>query len=89
MKKFSISTLPKVAKSLERIAPVVAKKIRDKIRDLAEDPRPQGSLKMKGEENAYRFRVADYRVIYEIHDMEVRILVINVGHRREVYKNRG
>ncbi len=41
---------------------------------------------MSGEENAYRVRVGDYRIIYEIHDAVLIVVVVRVGHRREVYR---
>lgn len=55
---------------------------------LETDPRPPGVEKMKGEENAYRIRVGDYRIVYEIHDTVLLVVVFTVGHRREVYRKR-
>jgi mRNA interferase RelE/StbE len=42
--------------------------------------------KLKGEENAYRLRVGDYRALYEVHDTRLLVLVVKIGHRREVYR---
>jgi len=53
---------------------------------LADEPRPHGVEKMSGEKNAYRVRVGDYRIIYEIHDAVLIVVVVRVGHRREVYR---
>lgn len=53
---------------------------------LAIDPRPAGVKKLKGEENVYRIRIRDYRIVYEIQDSELIVLVIKIGHRREVYQ---
>ena len=55
------------------------------LRKLEENPRPPGIQKLK-EEDAYRLRVGDYRVIYEIHDKVLLVLVVSVGHCREVYR---
>ena len=55
------------------------------IAGLAENPRPSGCLKLKGEE-AYRIRVGNYRIIYEINDNKIIVTVITVGHRKDVYK---
>jgi mRNA-degrading endonuclease RelE of RelBE toxin-antitoxin system len=52
------------------------------------DPRPAGAEKMKGEENAWRVRVGDYRIIYEIHDAVLLVMVFAVGNRKEVYRKR-
>jgi mRNA interferase RelE/StbE len=54
---------------------------------LADNPRPRGCKKLKGEQNAYRIRIGDYRVIYEVYDDVLVVLVIRVAHRREVYKD--
>lgn len=48
--------------------------------------RPHGVEKMSGEENAHRVRVGDSRIIYEIHDTVLIVVVVRVGHRREVYR---
>jgi mRNA interferase RelE/StbE len=53
---------------------------------LKDDPRPPGSEKLKGSEDAYRIRVGDYRILYEVRDKELLVYIIEAGHRREVYK---
>ena len=62
-------------------------RIQTKIDDLAIEPRPKGVKKLKGEENSYRIRVGDYRVIYDIFDDVLLVSVVEVGHRSEVYKD--
>ncbi len=57
------------------------------IRALAADPRPQGCKKLTGAE-LYRLRVGNYRILYEIDDDQLFILVIRAGHRRDVYRQR-
>ncbi|MCP2727465.1 type II toxin-antitoxin system RelE family toxin [Limnofasciculus baicalensis] len=54
---------------------------------LAQKPRPDGVTKMKGEDNTYRLRVKNYRIVYEILDEQLIVLIVKVGHRREVYRN--
>jgi mRNA interferase RelE/StbE len=53
---------------------------------LAADPRPSGCKKLAGNTDYYRIRVGDYRVLYEVSDRDVLVLVIKIGHRREVYR---
>lgn len=60
--------------------------INDAIDALADNPRPQGYRKLK-DRDAYRIRVGNYRVIYEINDKNVTVLVIRIRHRREVYRD--
>lgn len=56
------------------------------IRGLAETPRPSGCVKLSGEENVYRIRVGDYRIVYQIKDEQLIVLVVAIGHRREIYR---
>ena len=65
----------------KKIIPV----IKAAIADLADNPRPYGYKKHKGED-AYRIRVGDYRVIYEINDDKIIVTVVMVGHRKDIYK---
>lgn len=61
------------------------KRIIGAVRKLRSTPRPVGCKKLKGS-NEYRIRVGDYRVIYEIQDDVLIVLLVKVGHRREVYR---
>ena len=61
-------------------------KIIPAIEALADDPRPAGCRKLVGSEYSYRIRVGDYRVIYEIQDLELVVLIVRVRHRRDVYR---
>jgi mRNA interferase RelE/StbE len=53
---------------------------------LAGNPRPPTCKALAGMENTYRIRVSDHRVIYKIQDQRLLVLVIQIGHRREVYR---
>ena len=64
------------------------KRIDTRIRVLSENPRPSGIKKLAGDENLYRLRVGDYRIIYQIQDKALLVLVIKISHRREVYRKR-
>ncbi|MBR8839374.1 MAG: type II toxin-antitoxin system RelE/ParE family toxin [Stigonema ocellatum SAG 48.90 = DSM 106950] len=78
----------KSAKKQFRKLPLdVQERIQTKINDLAVEPRPNGVKKLKGEENSYRIRVDDYRVVYEIEDDVLIVTVVRVKHRSEVYKD--
>ena len=78
--------LPKsVQKELDRLPDDVVEQIMARLAALETNPRPADVKKLKGR-NAWRIRVGDYRVIYEIHDRVLQILVITVGHRREIYR---
>jgi len=81
-----IKITKKAQKEFKKIPNIYQKKISKAINELAETPMPSSVKKMRGAANRYRIRVADYRVIYDIDDGEMVILVIKVGHRQQVYK---
>ncbi|OYD95825.1 type II toxin-antitoxin system mRNA interferase toxin, RelE/StbE family [Nostoc sp. 'Peltigera membranacea cyanobiont' 210A] len=62
-------------------------RIQTKIDDLADNPRPNGVVKLEDSDNAYRIRVGSYRVIYDIFDDVLIVSVVKVGHRKEVYRD--
>lgn len=74
-----------VAKDLRGIPKQDVKRILQRIRSLADDPRPAGCEKLSSLER-YRIRQGVYRIIYEIDDDRVVVVVVKVGHRREVYR---
>lgn len=82
---YSVSILRSAQKLLGSLSPASQDRIVAAIRRLASNPRPPGVKKLAGRE-AWRIRVADYRVIYEIVDADLTILVVDVGHRREIYR---
>ena len=73
-------------KQLATLPTVIHDKIIEDISFLSSVPRPAGCKKLKGYKNAYRIRVGNYRIIYEIVDKELRILVIAIGNRKDVYE---
>lgn len=85
--KYTVKVTPKARKSLEKIDPVFAKKIRDRLRSLEDNPRPHDCLKLEGSENAYRTRIGRYRIVYEIYEKKVFIVVVNIDHRKDVYRS--
>ncbi len=76
------------AKKQFRKLPIdVQQRIQTKINELAIEPRPNGVKKLQGDDNSYRVRVGDYRVVYEVDDNVLIITVIKVGHRSDIYKD--
>lgn len=61
-------------------------RLRAAIDGLAQNARPSDCVKLAGEPDLYRIRVGDYRIIYQVNDLESRVLVLAIGHRREVYR---
>jgi len=73
------------AKELENLPARQGGRIARKIQALGGNPRPQGSEKLSGED-LYRIRQGDYRILYGIDDTALSIVVIRIGHRRDVYR---
>ena len=72
-------------KELEELALKDRRRIVERIRGLASDPRPAGCEKLSGEEK-YRVRQGDQRIIYGINDRDSTVTVAKIGHRRDVYR---
>ena len=72
-------------KDLSKIPQQYQNRIIKAIQSLAKNPRPSGSKKLSGRD-AWRIRVGNYRVIYEIHDDRLIILVVVIGHRKDIYR---
>lgn len=87
MASFEIRFKESVSKDLRHLPNKDVKKILQRIEALRNDPRPAGCDKLSTQER-YRVRQGVYRIIYEVRDNELVVIVIKVGHRREVY-NRG
>jgi len=74
-----------IERELSRLNKRDYEKIEAAILQLAEDPRPASCQKLKGRD-AWRIRVGNYRVIYEIDDQARNVVILNVGHRKEIYR---
>ncbi|MCC7089176.1 MAG: type II toxin-antitoxin system RelE/ParE family toxin [Dehalococcoidia bacterium] len=83
--KYTVRIDRHAERQVRRLPPSVRERVLRAAYALADDPRPPGVRKMRGADLRYRIRVGDYRVIYEIHDNVLLVLVVEVGNRREVY----
>jgi len=84
---YKVEILKGALKQLKKLSPELQERIQVKIDDLATEPRPNGVKKLKDKENAYRIRVGECRVIYDIFDDILVVNVVEVGHRSKVYKD--
>ncbi len=84
--KYRLEFKRSAAKVLLKLPKQDRRRIRDKIDSLAENLPDPSTTKMKGDNPFHRVRVGDYRIIYEIHDNTLLILVLKIGHRKEVYR---
>jgi mRNA interferase RelE/StbE len=82
---YAIAILRRAQKELQRLPRTDYERVRDAIRALADAPRPPGCLALTGRDG-WRIRVGNYRVIYEINDIQHLVTILHVGHRRDVYR---
>ncbi len=83
---YHIEFVKQAAKQFKSLPSQEQKRIQPKIDALATEPRPAGVVKLKGEENLYRIRVGDYRVIYNVQDERLLVLVVKIGPRGNIYR---
>lgn len=83
---YAIEVLPAAERDLRKVHPPMRARIRGAVLKLAAEPRPPGARALKDRPGYLRVRVGDYRIIYMIEDEVLRVIVVRVGHRRDVYR---
>lgn len=85
MASYRLLIKPSAAKELEALPPKDRKRVATKIQHLASEPRPAGTEKLSGQEK-YRLRQGDYRVLCSIDAARLAVVIVKIGHRRDVYR---
>ena len=83
---YQVEITSRAAKQLKKLPEDIKLRIEEKIQELAENPRPDGVVKLEDSEDTYRARVGKYRILYEVKDDLLIVKVVKVGHRKDVYK---
>jgi mRNA interferase RelE/StbE len=83
---FRIEFRPRAVRDLKALPKAARSRIVSKITSLGSDPYPQEARKLTGEKDLYRIRVSDYRVIYQARHEVLLVLVVRVGHRKDIYR---
>ncbi|MET0514485.1 MAG: type II toxin-antitoxin system RelE/ParE family toxin [Nitrospiraceae bacterium] len=83
---YSVLLAPSAERQLKTLADPIQKRIVKRLRALQTYPRPAGVTKLVGEDDLYRIREGNYRIIYTIRDKDLIVLVVKIGNRKEVYK---
>jgi mRNA interferase RelE/StbE len=83
---YSILLAPPAERQLKALTEPVQKRIVKRLRTLKENPRPHGVKKLAGEEDLYRIREGNYRIIYTIQAKQLIVLVVKIGDRKEIYR---
>jgi mRNA interferase RelE/StbE len=85
--RYTVTILPAALRLLRSLPQSVRTRIRGEIDSLAENPRPHGAKSLQGSQKGYlRVRLGDYRIIYRIEDDRLLVVVVGIGHRRDVYR---
>ena len=82
---YTVEFLPSAARALAKLDRAVQRRIARRVDRLGADPRAD-AVKLRGADDVWRARVGDYRILYSIEDMRLLVLVIKLGHRRDVYR---
>ena len=85
---YSVRIAPAAQRQLRKFDPQVRRRVQAAIDFLAGDPRPPRAIQLVGGSGEWRVRTGDYRIIYEIQDDKLIVLVLRLGHRREIYEPR-
>ncbi len=85
--RYRIELTRDALRALAKLDKPVRRRVQGAIDRLADDPHPAGMIALRGAPGAFRIRVGDYRVIYVLHDDRLLVVVIDIGHRRDVYRN--
>ncbi len=83
---YSILLAPPAERQLKALTSAIQKPLVKRLKTLRANPRPQGVKKLTGEDDLYRIREGDYRIIYTIQDKRLIVLVVKIGDRKEVYR---
>lgn len=85
---YEVSLAPAAARQMRKFDPQVRRRVQAVIELLATDPLPPSATRLVGGAGEWRVRTGDYRIVYEIEDERLLVLVLSVGHRREIYQRR-
>lgn len=83
---FAVEFLPSAARELAKLDESPRRRIARAIDRLVQEPHPTGAAKLRGADDLWRLRVGDYRILYAVEANRLVILVVKIGHRRDVYR---
>ncbi|MDQ4119776.1 MAG: type II toxin-antitoxin system RelE/ParE family toxin [Actinomycetota bacterium] len=85
---YRVTVAPAAARAVRKLDPPARRRVQAAIELLAENPRPPAATRLVGGSGEWRVRTGDYRIVYEIDDGVLVVLVVAIGHRREIYRGR-
>ena len=88
MARYRVELTPAALRDLKKLDQQIQKRLSSAIDRLAENPRLRGAKALQGDSSILRFRSGTYRILYQIDDRKLLILIIRLGHRKDVYRAR-
>ncbi|WP_415856042.1 type II toxin-antitoxin system RelE family toxin [Sinomonas sp. G460-2] len=85
MNSYRVEILPAAVRSIRKLPPEAKRRIQAVVELLADDPRPPAARKLTGRPE-WRVRTGDYRILYRVQDEVLLVVVVDAGHRREIYR---
>lgn len=86
MARYRVEFKPAAERDLRSLPREILQRVHTEISSLADDPLPPGAKKLKGWADTWRIRVGHYRVLYQLRTQQSLVLIVRVGHRRDVYR---
>lgn len=83
---YRVELAPRARRDLKSLPHQVQSRLKPYIDTLGQNPRPRGNVKLAGEKDVYRIRVEEYRILYQIQDEVLLVIVVKIAHRREAYR---
>lgn len=83
---YRVEITPAAERDIRRLPADVRSRVETKLRRLPDDPRPPGVQKLRGDVERYRIRVGNYRLVYDVEDALLLVVVVGAAHRRDVYR---
>lgn len=85
---YRVEVTPAAVRQMRKLDPMARRRVQAAVELLADEPRPSGAQKLAGAKGEWRVRTGDYRIVYEINDNILLVLVVALGHRRDIYRRR-
>ena len=83
---YRVDVAPAAVRQLRTLDPVARRRVQAAVELLSSEPRPAGAKRLVGGDGEWRVRTGDYRIVYEIDDQVLIVLVVALGHRRDIYR---
>jgi mRNA interferase RelE/StbE len=84
---YQVEITREALRALSKLDKPIRRRVQSAIDELQADPRPHGAIALQGLSGAYRIRIGDYRVIYTINDDKLVVVVVDLAHLREIYRD--